>query len=72
VDDAELTEVVEAHRLAETERPPAEKIPVHNHVAHGPETRQGANGFRAWWAKPGEKHASCDCGWRPELGPSSI
>jgi hypothetical protein len=69
MDDDQLAEAIEAYRLADVRAPPVDKILVHNRVAHGPRTEQGINGFRAWWATPGEEYASCDCGWRPDLGP---
>jgi hypothetical protein len=47
---------------------PAGFILCHNHVKHGARTRQGTNGFRAWFSLPSAKHVVCDCGWRPELG----
>jgi hypothetical protein len=48
--------------------PPAGFILLHNNVKHGPRTRQGTNGFRAWFSVPSAEHLDCDCGWRPELG----
>jgi hypothetical protein len=68
VDDL-LAEAIEAQRMATIAPPPIGRILVHNHIKHGPKTHQGAKGFRAWWAAPGEKYASCGCGWRPDLGP---
>src|SRR5258707_1004806 len=48
--------------------PPAGFILWHNNVKHDARTRQGTNGFRAWYSLPSAKHVVCDCGWRPELG----
>ena len=39
---------------------------VHNHVRHGPNTRVGVNGFRAWRQAVGDDDpplVECDCGW---------
>jgi len=47
---------------------PAGFILCHNHIKHHARTRQGTNGFRAWFSLPSAKHLVCDCGWRPELG----
>lgn len=33
-------------------RIPASYLPAHNHVAHGPRTPHGANGFRRFWIPP--------------------
>ncbi len=55
--------------LAKDGRPTA-MVLMHNQIRHGPRTRSGTNGFRAWLAHPEEeKQTPCDCGWRPELGP---
>ena len=48
--------------------PPAGFILLHNNVKHGARTRQGTNGFRAWFSLPSAEHLVCDCSWRPELG----
>jgi hypothetical protein len=43
-------------------------ILFHNHVRHTARTRQGTNGFRAWFSPASDKYVVCDCGWRRELG----
>jgi hypothetical protein len=63
-----LEKMVERYRLAMKQPPPPGQIPVHNNIRTTPQTRQGARGFRAWWAQPGAEFVLCDCGWRPDLG----
>jgi hypothetical protein len=38
-------------------------VAVHNHVAHGPQTRNGVNGFRFWSEPISDELELCDCGW---------
>jgi hypothetical protein len=59
-----LANLVESYRLAEKQPPPPGNILVHSPLR----TPEGSRGFRAWWAQPGRKFISCDCGWRPDLG----
>jgi hypothetical protein len=47
---------------------PAGFVLIHNFQPRSARTRQGTNGFRAFFAPPAERYVVCDCGWRPELG----
>jgi hypothetical protein len=47
---------------------PAGFVLVHNQIRHSAWTREGTNGFRAWFSPASDNYLVCDCGWRPELG----
>lgn len=42
---------------------------VHNFRPSSPRQRLSRNGFRAWFARPGQHVVEvCDCGWAPKAG----
>jgi hypothetical protein len=52
---------------------PAGFILIHNFRPRTTRTRQGTDGFRAFFNKPAPgKYVVCDCGWRPELGKHHV
>ena len=46
---------------------------AHNSVRPTVDARGGVNGFRRFWLSPEKQKQdgwkSCQCGWRPDLGP---